>query len=298
MPPARTYTFRPVPLCEMCGSANRRLLGLRLSASQGLRPRRAEGIAVPVKRCQCGMVYADPLPVPAAMADHYDLPPEEYWTNQAPWDESYFAREIADAKRLLGFTPGMTALDIGAGRGLAMKSLAHAGFDAFGIEPSAPFRDRAIADGADPARLTLAALEDAAFAPASFDFITFGAVLEHLYSPGLALEKALGWLRPGGVIQAEVPSSRWLISRLVNAFFRLAGTTYVTNISPMHAPFHLYEFSLAAFEAKGRELGFTVAEHRFMACDPVHVPRLLKPLAARVMDATKTGMQLTVWLRK
>ena len=29
-----------------------------------------------------------------------------------------------------------------------------------------------------------------------------------------------GWLKPGGIIQVEVPSSDWLMPRLVNAFFR------------------------------------------------------------------------------
>jgi hypothetical protein len=59
------YEFKPVESCNMCGSTDFRMLGMRLSASQGLRPRRAEGIAVPVKRClDCGLVFPDPQPVP------------------------------------------------------------------------------------------------------------------------------------------------------------------------------------------------------------------------------------------
>ncbi len=89
----------------------------------------------------------------------------------------------------------------------------------------------------------MSSVEDADFPARSFDFITFGAVLEHLYSPSLALSRALGWLRPGGIIQAEVPSSDHLLSKLLNFYFRLRGTNYVTHLSPMHPPFHLYEFS-------------------------------------------------------
>lgn len=49
----------------MCGSARHRLLGMRLNASQGLRLRAAEGIAVSVKRCaDCDLIFADPQRIP------------------------------------------------------------------------------------------------------------------------------------------------------------------------------------------------------------------------------------------
>lgn len=63
-------------------------------------------------------------------------------------------------KRLIKFEPGMRALDIGAGLGKCMRSLTNAGFDAYGIEPSEPFYNKAIREmGADPERLELATLE-------------------------------------------------------------------------------------------------------------------------------------------
>ena len=77
-----TYTFVPVAACEMCGAGRERhrVMGLRLNASQGRSPRSASGIAVSVKRCaDCGLVFADPRPVPADFADHYGAPPEDYW---------------------------------------------------------------------------------------------------------------------------------------------------------------------------------------------------------------------------
>lgn len=291
------YEFRPVAQCDMCGGTSFKLLGLRLSASQGLRPRKAEGIAVPVKQCHgCSLIFADPLPVPANHSDHYGEP-QDYWTPAAfNWTPEYFATEIATAKRLLNFRPGMTALDIGVGLGKAMKSLSAAGFDSWGIEPSPGFRAKAIEMmGLDPDRVQLAPVEGAEFEE-RFDFITFGAVLEHLYSPSLAIERVMHWLKPGGVIQAEVPSSRWLVAKIVNAWFRLSGTNFVTHISPMHSPFHLYEFGLRSFELNGRRLGYRVAEHRFMTCEVMHLP--LKPLFRRLMDVTDTGMQLTVYLTR
>jgi len=277
----------------MCHSADFKMLGMRLSASQGLRPRKAEGIAVSVKQClTCGLVFSDPQPVPASLSDHYEMPPEDYWCeDHLSRDETFFSAEIATAKRLLKFSQGMTALDVGAGLGQAMSALNRAGFDTYGIEPSASFQKRL-----DTNRVQLAMVEEAEYPPEMFDFITFGAVLEHLYSPSDCLTRTLGWLKPNGIIHAEVPSSSWLMSKLVNSYFRLRGTNYVTHLSPMHVPFHLYEFGLASFQKNGAILGYDVAEHQFSVCAIPFVP--LKPLFRWLMDRTNTGMQLTVFLRR
>lgn len=207
------------------------------------------------------------------------------------WTPDHFRRQIEAAKQIIGFVPGMRALDIGASTGLAMQSLSAAGFDVRGIEPSAPFREQAIANGVDPERLSLARLEEADFPPESFDFITFGAVLEHLFDPGGALRRASQWLKPGGIIQAEVPSADWLIPKIVNLYFRLRGTNYVTHISPMHSPFHLYEFKLRSFRQ------FDVVQHAHDVCEIPHVPGPLKPFFRWWMERTNGGMQLTVYIR-
>src|SRR4029453_13163912 len=146
--------------------------------------------------------------------------------------------------------------------------------------------------------LALAAVEDADYPLERFDFISFGAVLEHLYSPSIAIEQALKWLRSGGIIQAEVPSSRWLISRLVNLYYRLRQTNFVTNISPMHRPFHLFEFGLTSFEKNGRRAGYEIAEHRYRVCSIPHVPGVFPPPFRWWMEHSNSGMQLTVYLRK
>jgi SAM-dependent methyltransferase len=297
-----TYRFQPVAQCDMCGAApdKFRVMGLRLNHSQGRDPRNASGIAVSVKKCRvCELVFSDPQPVPGSLEAHYGSP-DDYWTPEQFEEEAgYFEAEIATAKRFLGFRTGMRALDIGAGLGKAMRALDAAGFDTYGIEPSAKFREAALNHGCiSRDKLVLAAVEDAEFPVDHFDFITFGAVLEHLRSPSRALERAVKWLKPGGVIQVEVPSSRWLISRLVNAYYRLRGTNFVTNISPMHVPFHLFEFSPRSFELHGRRAGYEIAEQRFVVCSIPHAPRLLHAPLRWSMERSGTGMQLEVYLRK
>ena len=209
---AYTYCFQPVATCVMCGAPEATTLGRRLSGHQGLRPSGVVGIATTIVQCpRCGLVYANPRPVPESLAQHYERPPEKYWRTHSVNDGSpeYFGFQ-ADRFRDLWTGSGIPrALDVGAGLGKAMSALQRRSFEAFGFEPSAAFRDRAIANGVDPDRLRLTSVEDAEYEPGSFDFVTFGAVLEHLHDPAAALVKAVGWSAPRGLIHAEVPSAKW-----------------------------------------------------------------------------------------
>lgn len=297
-----SYEFAPVTRCDMCGAEpdQFRNLGLRLNRSQGFNPRAAIGIAVTVRQCRrCRLIFADPQPIPSSFADHYDEP-EEYWDADYFEDEvGYFDAEIATAKRLLDFRRGMRALDVGAGIGKATRAMTAAGFDVWGFEPSVAFRKLAAERSGIPEdRLALSAIEDARYGQGQFDFISFGAVLEHLQSPGHALERAMEWLKPGGIVQLEVPSARWLISRLVNLHYRLLGTSFVTNISPMHRPFHLFEFTLRCFKLHGLRTGYEIAQHETLVCSIRHAPALLHGPLRLLMAQTGTGMQLSVYLRK
>ena len=297
------YNFIPVINCEMCGdqTAGHKVLGQRLNQSQGLKPKSKSGISVSVKKCNnCGLVYSSPMPVPENIQDHYGIPPESYWIpSYFEWNDSYFNTEIAVLKKLQPFKPGMKALDVGAGIGKSMISMEKAGYDGYGFEPAEPFYQRAIEKmGLSPERLKLGMIENVDYPESSFDFITFGAVFEHLYHPAASLEKALGWAKKDALIQIEVPSADYFVSKLINGYYWLAGTNYVTNISPMHTPFHLYEFTLKSFEFLAKKLGCEIIHHEYMVgVNPV-VPKLITPVLNRYMKSTNKGMQLTVWLKK
>jgi 2-polyprenyl-3-methyl-5-hydroxy-6-metoxy-1,4-benzoquinol methylase len=297
-----TYRFEPAATCDMCSAPESgfAVLGRRLNRSQGARPRRRVGVATTVCRCgRCGLVFANPQPVPPSVNDHYDVPPDEYLNYPdlaAP--DGYFSSELARLEQLMPIREGMRALDIGAGVGLAMTVMARRGFDTHGLEPSRTFHKYAIERGGQAAeKLALASVETADYPDGYFDFVNFGAVLEHFYSPARSLERALRWLKPNGLMFAEVPSAQWLIVRLANLFYRVTGTDYVGNLSPMHAPFHLYEFTLKSFELHGASAGYAVADHRYAVCE-TYLPPVARALATQYMKATDTGMQLCVWLRK
>lgn len=252
-----------------------------------------------VAKCRaCGLVFPSPMPIPFDLGDHYGVLPEEYWKKEYfDVSNTYFAEVVTQFRHLSDFRTGMRALDIGAGVGKAMLALERAGFETHGFEASAPFRDRAIGLGLDPERLRLGDIESITYEADSFDFITFGAVLEHFYDPSGSIQKALQWLKPGGLIHIEVPSADWLIGRIVNLLYAMQASGYVCNLSPMHPPFHLYEFSLRSFQANSRRLGYELSHHEYFVCQ-TYMPRILDPLLRWCMRQTSTGMQLCVWLKK
>ena len=299
----KKYAFVDIECCNMCGNpaARNKTMGIRLNRSQGFHPKSKTGIAVSVIKCaNCSLIYADPMPIPDDIQDHYGLPPEEYWnTINFDWNEDYFSNEINKVQQLMSFRAGMKALDIGSGLGRTMISLEKAGFETFGIEPSLPFYHSAIEKmKIDPARLQLGSLENSVYEPDCFDLISFGAVLEHLYDPSKSIELALGWLKPGGIIHIEVPSSNHFPTRLINLFYKLKGTNYVSNLSPMHTPFHLYEFSLKSFELNSVRLNYSIVDSKIEVCEILNFPRFTHPLLKKWMSLTNSGLQLVVYLKK
>ncbi len=286
----------------MCGSdiAAFKILGKRLNQSQGKNPRNKMGITTTVVRCNnCGLIFANPLPVPENLQNHYGIEPDDYWKEDYfVLGEDYFKQEIETLRSLTSFAKGSKALDIGAGLGKCMIALTKAGFDTYGIEPSKNFYNAAIERmKIDPDRLKVSSIEAAEFPDNYFEFITFGAVLEHFYNPSESINKAMRWLKKDGIIQIEVPSSDWMINKILNAFYKIQGLDYVANISPMHEPFHLYEFSLKSFQDNAALNGYDIIHHEYYVAK-TYMPRIIDWIIVPIMRMMSTGMQLCVWLRK
>jgi len=286
----------------MCGSATakHKILGKRLNQSQGKNPKNKIGITTTILKCSnCGLIYSNPQPVPFDLQDHYGVPPENYWKKEYfTVSDNYFKGEIDKVKKLIDFKEGMKSLDIGAGLGKAMLALSNASFDAYGFEPSQQFFERAVTRmGINRDKLKLGMIENVDYPANHFDFISFGAVLEHLYNPSDSILKALKWLKPAGIIHIEVPSSDWLINKIINLFYKLKLTDYVGNISPMHEPYHLYEFGLKSFQEHSGQYDYEIAFYEYYVCK-TFMPGLVDYILKLFMKWTNTGMQLCVWLRK
>lgn len=111
-----------------------------------------------------------------------------------------------------------------------MAAAAHAGYDAFGIEPSARGVAAARAIGAPVAQATLEAADIGA---ASVDVVTLWHVLEHLEEPGEELRRIHDWLRPGGGLLIGVPNLESLQARLGGErWYHLDVPRHRTHITP------------------------------------------------------------------
>ena len=301
---ATRYTFEDVSHCNMCAAepSGFQALGLRLNRSQGRNPKQTRGVAVTVDRCtNCGLIFPNPTPIPENILDHYSMPADEYWRdNRArPEVNPVAVRRFEKLRALIPSQGTPRGLEIGAGSGARLLAMEGAGFEAHGLEPIPQFLEVAKEVTGIPAdRLQLAGIDDAQYPDDFFDFISFSAVLEHLYDPAGSIVKALRWLKPSGLIYAEVPSSRHMMAQLINTLMRLQGTNLVTHTSPMHSPFHLFEFDERSFQEHGRRAGYELADIELEVCTIRHAPAFLHPMLRAYMERTRTGMQMHVALRK
>ena len=309
MKPNKSIRFQEINSCNACGAdtIESKVLGSRLDKQQGWKPWNKTGVATTVCQCiKCGLIYANPLPTLSSLEETYAIDPADYWNvNSLSYDsnEGYFSREVVKAVQLLRLASpsksNLRALDIGAGAGKAMRALMDHNFAVDGIEPIPSFREVAIkVNNINPENIIVSTIEEFLPLKEYYDFITFGAVLEHLQNPFNSLLKAYEALAPGGIIHAEVPNSNWLIAQIADMIYRLRITHYTTHLSPLHSPFHLYEFTDRSLIALAKRLGLEIASLEFLVCSQPNIPSIAQPLLRRIMHRTNSGMQISVFLRK
>ncbi len=296
------FEFRKIEGCNMCGadSSQQKKMGVRLNASQGWNPSGAKGITAAIWKCKhCGLIYCNPMPLPVDASSLYNIDPETYWK------QSYFditEKEISNKRSIIeqvvSITNGMKLLDVGAGVGKQIKIYSDLGIDCVGIESSKQFYDYAIGKmKIDAACLQNTSIYDSKFPVDHFDFVNCSAVLEHVTDPSAAIEKMMSWLKPGGILFISVPYSGWLIAKTINLVYQLKGNDFVTNLSPMHPPFHLFEFGTKSFKMNAEKNKFNIVKIQHVVCE-TFLPKIIDPFFKWVMKKTNTGMEINVWLTK
>ena len=94
-------------------------------------------------------------------------------------------------------------LDVGCGRGDLAIWFAQRGWRVAGVEPAAAAAGLAAERGIEVHHGTL---DDAPWAPETFDAVTFNHSLEHVPDPRLTLRQAGTLVRPGGLVIVSVPN--------------------------------------------------------------------------------------------
>ncbi|MEQ1758494.1 MAG: class I SAM-dependent methyltransferase [Vicinamibacterales bacterium] len=150
---------------------------------------------------RCGVVFANPLPSAAQVAEVYS--PEGKWgRHRQDEQEKQVSRgrieqlfhPVADHLNVLAPPAGAQVLDFGCGLGGMLDGLAALGWQTYGIEPAmkgAFARHRELADIP---------------ASGSFDLAILHHVLEHITDPLTLLKQMAGAVREGGVLLIKVPN--------------------------------------------------------------------------------------------
>jgi 2-polyprenyl-3-methyl-5-hydroxy-6-metoxy-1,4-benzoquinol methylase len=132
-------------------------------------------------------------------------------------------------------------LDVGCGSGDLAAVFKDHGFEVSGVEPSEAGARYARGRGLDVHHGTL---DDAPWAPGSFDAVIFNHVLEHVGDPADSVARAAALLRPGGLLAIAVPNfGSWHRRLFGSAWFQL------------DLPRHLQHFDRESLTALVRKAG-------------------------------------------
>jgi 2-polyprenyl-3-methyl-5-hydroxy-6-metoxy-1,4-benzoquinol methylase len=199
-----------------------------------------------VRCCNCGLVYLNPRPAPAAIGRYY--PRASYYTFQL---DGQAAEEIVRpahrqlARQLTQRLGAGRAFDVGCGDGSFLLALRERGWQPSGIE----FDRATVAALKQRWNLSVAAGDFLAAEPgdSNFDLVSMLEVLEHLHQPLAALKRARDLLRPGGTLYVTVPN-------LASLEYRLWRGRWVA----LEPPLHLYHFTSRTLTRALHQVGLQV----------------------------------------
>jgi 2-polyprenyl-3-methyl-5-hydroxy-6-metoxy-1,4-benzoquinol methylase len=258
-----TFDFRPIA-CPTCGVDDTDFVGRRGGSAH----RAGLGLECVVVRCRrCSLLYPNPFPFPTDLDELYGEA-ADYFSAHEEQTAKTQTREalIADVER---FVSGRRLLDVGAGLGETVAAAARRGWDAYGVEQSSRFVEKA--EKLVPGRVFNCSLEDASpsLREDPFDAVVLAAVLEHLHEPSKILALAATYLKPGGIIFLDVPNESGLFFRIGNLWNKVQRRDWVVNLAPTFSPYHVFGFNKRSLTAILRKHGFAVEEMTVFAGESV-----------------------------
>lgn len=295
---AADYAWTPYQ-CELCGRPPDQFLGYR----GGDAHRAKLGVRCEVWKCsECDLIFPHPMPVPASLGQHYDLPPEDYFSAHGGDSKSRSMQVLIEQAEQL--SSGRTLLDVGSGRGELVEIAQSRGWNVTAIEPSATFAKRIRQKGIDVIEKPV---EECNLPAHSFDVVVLAAVLEHLYHPAMTIESISSVLRPGGILFVDVPNEGGLYFRLGNLYEFLRRRRSTVNLAPTFAPYHVVGFTPVSLRKLLGKYGLEPVTWRVyggISCLPrrAGVVGLLESIAVKVVTfasrAGEMGTYMETWARR
>jgi SAM-dependent methyltransferase len=175
-------------------------------------------------RCRvCGHVFQNPQPVFDDLQRRYQ---DEYFAYERHNEEAFFRLMLLGLADI-GFgaieatlPPGRAFLDIGCATGMLLAHMQSRGWSVQGVEISRPAAEFGMRERRIP--IFIGPVEKAPLAPASFSFIHFSHVIEHIPDPRGFLEKVRSLLADEGHLVVVTPNIEGFQARLLGPRWRSA----------------------------------------------------------------------------
>lgn len=236
--------------CNLCGRNEWNLRfpatmngsGMDVSAFRCTHP--GYGHHAQIVQCRhCGFVYANPRWTAEELIGAYSAVEDQIYLTERQGRELTFRKHLQALERQIGPANGRSLLDVGAYIGVFVEVAKTAGWDAWGVEPSAWAAEEARRHGLN----VLTGTQDAPELQGhQFDVVTMWDVIEHVFDPTAEIGKAYHLLKPGGWLVAHTMDIDSLTARLMGGRW------------PWLMDMHIHYFSRKTLAEMLRKNGFEV----------------------------------------
>jgi SAM-dependent methyltransferase len=231
--------LKEVP-CPICGSSDRRVVGVPGKMSPVFEAVARDVASVRVVRCLgCTGAYISPMVYYSEnlLSSMYNA--TSISSDMKNMGEKRLNLRIAE-RHSRGTLKGKRLLDIGSGTGEYLLVGREMAMDVTGMD------------------VVKSLLSEDTFPAASFDIVVLSHVIEHLQDPGRMLRLIRGVLRPDGLLIMTTPNSDSLMELLHEMYGRARrGWDKTFVLTPFTSPYHILGFNLRCARVLLDREGFT-----------------------------------------
>ncbi len=254
-----------------------------------------------ILRCNsCGFGFRQVRSNPAEMAELYRKMDVGVYESETANRKATAARHLAILKR---FTAGPgRVLDAGCASGHFLYEARLAGWSVAGVEPSETLFARAREILGPDADLRRCILEQANFAPQSFDAVTLWDVLEHVPDPAAFMRLCSTLLKPAGKLYLNVPDLDSKEARLLGKKWPLLLAEHLNyfnrnslRVCGEKSGLTLVHFGRRAVSFSVNYILFRLSQHQIPGT--ALASRIAGPLAGKMSIPIYLGETFGVWSR-